>query len=185
MNISKLYKRIKLYSDRDSSKLYITPFREWSIMLFLSTIITIIVIFFCYGAFNDIYTNSFKEEGIGQAVTDPYKIEDIKIELSKTLQYYKKQEREYDALLEKQPIFENKVNIIKSSDFSDPQDDIEELKEEADVLVEPEPFEEDIDVLTEPESSEEEPILEVLDHIQSNFSNAASVLKAFFVDPFK
>ena len=60
MNISKLYKKIKSHNDRDRSKLYITPFHEWSIMLFLSAIIAVVVIFFCYGAFNDIYINGLK-----------------------------------------------------------------------------------------------------------------------------
>ena len=172
MNILKSYEKIKAYRDRDRSKLYITPFREWSIILFLSTILIIGAVFFCYRAFNDIYMDSFKEDGIGQIETDPYKIEDIKVELSKTLQYYKEREREHNALLEKQPLFENKINNIKPSDVSDLQDDEEKLKENTDVLV-------------EPESPEEEPILEVFDHFQSDISNTASVLKAFFIDPFK
>ena len=86
MNISKLYRKIRSYNDRDRSKLYITPFREWSIILLLNAIITVVVIFFCYGAFHDIYMDGFKEDSVGQAEVDPYKIEDLKIELSKTLQ---------------------------------------------------------------------------------------------------
>ena len=169
MNISKLYEKIKACRDRDRSKLYITPFREWNIILFLSTILIISTVFFCYRAFNDIYINSFKEENISQVETDPYKIEDIKFKLSKILQYYKERENEHNVLLEKQPLFENKVNIVKSSDLSGSQDKEEKL-------------EEDIDILTKPESSEGGSILEVFDHLQSNISNAASVLKAFFID---
>ena len=180
MNISRLYKRIKSYGDRDHSKLYITPFREWSVMLFLSTIIAITVIFFCYGAFNDIYIDGFKEDSVGQIETDPYKVEDLKVELSKTLQYYKGREDEHKALLEKQPLFENKVNIVESSDVFVPQDDdIEGLENNEE--------DDDTGVSTEEQESppEEEPILEVFDHIRSNISSTASVLKAFFIDPLK
>ena len=178
MNISKSYKRIKSHNDRDRSKLYITPFREWSIMLFLSTIILIVVVFFCYRAFDDIYINSFEENGIVQMETDPYKIEDLKVELSKTLQYYKGLEDEHNALLGKQPLFENKINIVKSSDVFVPQDSVEGLEEDKD---------DNMDVSTEGSESplEEEPILEVFDHIRSNISNTASVLKVFFIDPCK
>ena len=162
MNISRLYKRIKSYGDRDHSKLYITPFREWSVMLFLSTIIAITVIFFCYGAFNDIYIDGFKEDSVGQIETDPYKVEDLKVELSKTLQYYKEREREHNALLEKQPLFENKINIVKSSDVFVPQD--------IDVGLEGGDDEEDDDTGVSTEGSEsspeEESILEVFDHIR-------------------
>lgn len=171
MNILKSYEKIKAYRDRDRSKLYITPFREWGIILVLSTILIIGTVFFCYRAFNDIYIDSFKEDGIGQIETDPYKIEDIKVELSKTLQYYKDRVREHNALLEKQPLFENKINI-KSSDVSDLRDDEEKLKENTNVLI-------------ESKSPKEEPIVKVFDHFQSNISNTASVLKTFFIDPFK
>lgn len=174
MKISKLYEKIKTHGDRDRSKLYITPFREWSIILFLSVVLVMGTVFFCYRAFNDIYINPLKEESVKQTETDPYKIEDLKIELSRTFQYYKDRECEHNVLLEKQPLFENKINIIKSSDVFVPQDD-EGLEDD------------NVGVSTkESESpSEEESILEVFDHIRSNISNTASVLKVFFVDPLK
>ena len=172
MKISKLYEKIKTHGDRDRSKLYITPFREWSIILFLSVVLVMGTVFFCYRAFNDIYINPLKEESVKQTETDPYKIEDLKIELSRTFQYYKDRECEHNVLLEKQPLFENKVNIIKSSDISDPQDDIDAL-------------EDDVDILSGSGSLKGKSILEVFDHLRSNISNTASILKAFFIDPLK
>lgn len=111
MEISKLYKKIKQYKERDRSKLYLNPFHEWNIILLFGVILSVMFAFFYYKAFNDVYVNRFKEENINSSEKDPHKTKDLKTKLSETLQYYEEREKEHNALLEKQPVLENVVNI--------------------------------------------------------------------------
>jgi len=111
MKISTLYRKIKKYKERDRSKLCINPFYEWNILLIFGVLLSILVVFFYYKAFNDVYVNRFKEESMGSLKTDPYKTKDIKTKISDALQYYEEKEKEHNDLLEKQPVFENVLNI--------------------------------------------------------------------------
>ncbi len=119
MDISKIYKKIKRYRDRDRSKLYITSFREWNILLFINTVFILFVICFSYYAFNVVYIDSFKEEEVTlQTNMDPYDIKTFKTELSETIQRYEKKTQEYNDLLNEQPLFEDQISITASTTSS-------------------------------------------------------------------
>ena len=163
MNILKLYKKITGYRDRDRSKLYITPFREWSIVLFINIIFVFVFVFFSYYSFNDIYVNGFRNEVDDQVKIDPYKIKSLRTELSEMLQYYQEREYEHNILLEKQPLFENQINIASSSDVYEVYN-----------------IEDDDGV-----ASSTDEILPKFNQIESRFLDTASVWKALFVDPSK
>ena len=182
MNILNLFNKIKEYKNRDRSKLYIKPLREWSIILFLSTAFVLAVFYFYINVFNDIYVNRF-EENFGEVEMDPYKIKDLEAELFETLEYYKEKEREYNLLLEKQPFFENKgIPVIVPVVLLEEDNsgvlieknllDLEELENDLEG--------DDEDISTEAESPEEEIVSKVFNHIQSSVSNTASVIRAFF-----
>jgi len=164
MDISKIYKKIKRYRDRDRSKLYITPFREWSIILFINAVFVLLVICFSYYVFSIIYVGSFKEEVALQTNMDPYDIKAFKIELLETIQYYEKKTQEHNDLFNEQPLFEEQISITGSSsayEIYDIGNDEEQPSSAGDILP------------------------KIFNQIKSNFSNTASVWKAFFVDQFK
>lgn len=164
MDISKLYKRITTRRDRDRSKLYITPFREWGIMLFTSAVLVFIVVLFSYYAFNNIYIDSFKEKDIGQTKSNLYNIENFRTELFETLQYYEKRTQEHNILLNEQPLFENQINIAGSSGAHE----VYELSSDDEVS-----------------STTDDLLPKIFNQVRLDLSGAASVWKAFFVDPFK
>jgi len=115
MKISTLYRKIKKYKERDRSKLCINPFYEWNILLIFGVFLSILVVFFYYKTFNDVYVNRFKEESMGSLKKDPYKTKEIKTKISDAFQYYEEKEKEHNDLLEKQPVFENVLNIKTST----------------------------------------------------------------------
>lgn len=184
MNILNLFNKIKEYKNKDRSKLYIKPLREWSIILFLSTVFVLVVFYIYINVFNDIYINRF-EESFGEVEMDPYKIKDLEAELFGTLEYYKEKEREYNSLLEKQPLFENKgipvvaPVVLLKGDNSDVLIE-KNLLDSEDLENETEGDNEGEDISTEMEPPEEEIVSKVFDHIQSSVSNTASVIRAFF-----
>ena len=167
MNISKIYKKIKGYRDRDRSKLYITPLREWSIILFINTVLILFVICFSYYAFNVVYIDSFKEDATLQTNMDPYDIEAFKIELSETIQYYEKKTQEHNDLLKEQLLFEDQMRVTGSTTSSS---DIHEIYNIGGDDVIP---------------STDEILPKIFNQVESKFFDTASVWKAFFVDPFK
>ena len=136
----------------------------------------VVVIIFSLSSCEEFGTTNY--DVVGHAQKGPFNIGTniTLVELSKTLQYYKGLEDEHNALLEKQPLFENKINITESSDVFVPQDSVEGIDEDDNMGVSTEESE---------FPPEEELILEVFDHIRLNISNTASVLKVFFIDPLK
>ena len=163
MNISKIYKKIKRYRDRDQSKLSITPFREWIIILFVNAVFVLAVICFSYYAFNIFYIDSFKEEIVPQTDEEIYNIKTFQTELSETIWYYEKREKEHSNLLNEQPLF--KINAIGSVGSSSDEREVYNIGDnESSVFPEG-------DILPK-----------IFNQIKSSFSNTASVWRAFFID---
>jgi len=128
MIIVKLYNKIIKYYNRDRSQLNITPFRDWSVILFASVIMIVFVIFFTRYLFINIYLKSFEESIIDQQVVIQYDIENFRKELFKVLQYYENKEHEHNSCLENPPLFGEDSKNVEFFDTSEEHDFPEGIK---------------------------------------------------------
>ncbi len=184
MNILNLFNKIKAYKDKDHSKLYITPVREWTAILFLGLILSSGAFYFYSTTIKDIYVNRF-EESYEYVEMDPYKTKELKIELSEILGFYKTKKMEHSLLLEKQPIFENKgIPVVlpetPENSLENLENEISSSLTEMDFIITEGLNDNNEGTTTEEEFLVEEVISKTFDTIQSGVYNTASVFKSFF-----
>ena len=160
MNILLLKEKIKYCCHRDKSKLYITPYREWTVILIGVFVSFIGVSVFGHHIFNKYYIHGADQvvsEGQAQEVLE---IKALQGKLEETLVYFERKEQEHAELLKEKRTFESMLSTTTESSSMVP---LEEL------------------------SSDEISVdaIQYIEKVVTRMSNEASVWKALFIDLLK
>ncbi|MCK5095765.1 MAG: hypothetical protein KAR24_00210 [Candidatus Pacebacteria bacterium] len=160
MDILLLKKKIKYCCHRDRSKLYITPYREWTVILIGVFVSLVGVSVFGYHAFNKYYIHGADQvvsEGQTQEVLE---VKALQSKLAETVVYFEKKEQEHAELLKEKRTFESILSTTTESSSMVPSEEL---------------------------SSDEISVnaIQYIEKVVTRMSNEASVWKALFVDLLK
>ena len=160
MNILLLKEKIKSCCHRDKSKLYITPYREWALILVGSLISLVGVSIFSYNIFDQHYVHGVDHvisEGQAQEVVE---IQTLQNKLDEAVIYFEKREQAHTELLKEKRTFESMLSTTTESSSIDSQEEV---------------FHDEISV----------DATQYIEDIVTKMSNEASVWKALFIDLVK
>lgn len=96
INLKNIYSK---YVHRDRSKLYLTPYREWGIILIFGVPLLIAVSMFGYYTYERYFVTGVEEVSPVAVTTKKSDIEILKKDLDDTLDYFKNKEEKHTNLL--------------------------------------------------------------------------------------
>ena len=115
MNLAYFKDIFDRYVHRDRSKLYITPYRDWGIILISSAFLFVAFSAFGYYAYDHYYVAGVESTAAVDAVQKHSDIDVLKKDLDSTFAYFNEKEKKHQTLLLEKRHFDTVVSSTTKS----------------------------------------------------------------------